>query len=164
MSAAGIADRAEQEIKAELFEVIVVNFANPDTVGHTGNREATIQAVETTDQALGRIVATVEKKGGGVALVTSDHGNAEFMMDPATGQAHTAHTTNPVAFVVLDSRFKGSLKEGGTLQDVAPTFLKMIGVEIPREMTGRALRLLTPSSSGSSKRVRLRYYQRTICS
>jgi 2,3-bisphosphoglycerate-independent phosphoglycerate mutase len=143
MSAAGIAARVEQEIDAGRFRVIVVNLANPDMVGHTGNLEATVQAVETADQALGRIVTAVEKKAG-VVLITSDHGNAEFMTDPATGQAHTAHTTNPVPLVVVDSRFKGSLKEGGTLRDVAPTFLKMIGMEIPREMTGHDLRIPTP--------------------
>jgi 2,3-bisphosphoglycerate-independent phosphoglycerate mutase len=139
MSAARIAQRVEQAIEAGEFEVIVVNLANPDMVGHTGKLEATVTAVEATDQALGRIIAAVEKKGG-VALITSDHGNAELMTDPASGQPHTAHTTNRVPFIVVDSRFGGSLKEGGTLQDVAPTFLKMVGLQVPPEMKGRDLR------------------------
>ena len=140
MSAAPIAQRLEEEIKAGRFEVIIVNFANPDMVGHTGNLAATITAVEATDQALGRIIAALEKKGG-VALITSDHGNAELMIDPATGQPHTAHTTSKVPLILVDSQFRGSLTEGGTLQDVAPTFLKMIGLDIPPEMEGRDLRV-----------------------
>jgi 2,3-bisphosphoglycerate-independent phosphoglycerate mutase len=86
------------------------------------------------------VIAALEKRGG-VALITADHGNAEFMADPATGQAHTAHTTNPVPLILYDPNFKGRLKDGGTLADVAPTLLGMLGVKAPREMTGHDLRI-----------------------
>ena len=104
-----------------------MNFANPDMVGHTGKLEATVTAVEATDAALGVVIDALEKRGG-VALITADHGNAEFMADPATGQAHTAHTTNPVPLILYDPKFKGRLKDGGTLADVAPTLLAMLEV------------------------------------
>jgi 2,3-bisphosphoglycerate-independent phosphoglycerate mutase len=119
-----------------------MNFANPDMVGHTGKFEATVAAVEVTDAALGVVIDALEKRGG-VALVTADHGNAEFMADPATGQAHTAHTTNPVPLILYDSKFKGRLEDGGTLADVAPTLLAMLGLNAPAEMTGRDLRVET---------------------
>jgi 2,3-bisphosphoglycerate-independent phosphoglycerate mutase len=139
MKAAAIATRVAEEIEGGKFDVIVMNFANPDMVGHTGNFDATIAAVEATDAALGVVIAALEKRGG-VALITADHGNAEFMADPATGQAHTAHTTNPVPLILHDPNFKGRLKDGGTLADVAPTLLAMLGVKAPQEMTGRDLR------------------------
>jgi 2,3-bisphosphoglycerate-independent phosphoglycerate mutase len=140
MKAAAIATRVAEEIEGGKFDVIVMNFANPDMVGHTGNFEATVAAVEATDAALGVVIAALEKRGG-VALITADHGNAEFMADPATGQAHTAHTTNPVPLILYDPKFKGRLKDGGTLADVAPTLLGMLGVKAPREMTGHDLRI-----------------------
>jgi 2,3-bisphosphoglycerate-independent phosphoglycerate mutase len=139
MKAAAIATRVAEEIEGGKFDVIVMNFANPDMVGHTGNFDATVAAVEATDAALGVVIAALEKRGG-VALITADHGNAEFMADPATGQAHTAHTTNPVPLILYDPNFKGRLKDGGTLADVAPTLLGMLGVKAPAEMTGRDLR------------------------
>jgi 2,3-bisphosphoglycerate-independent phosphoglycerate mutase len=117
----------------------VMNFANPDMVGHTGNMQATVKAVETSDLALG-IVIDALTKAGGVALVTADHGNAEFMADPATRQPHTAHTTNPVPLILYDPSFKGHLKDQGTLADVAPTLLAMLGLDQPPEMTGHDLR------------------------
>jgi 2,3-bisphosphoglycerate-independent phosphoglycerate mutase len=143
MKAAEIAKRAADEIAAGNFDVIVMNFANPDMVGHTGNFDATVSAVETTDAALGVVVDALEKRGG-VALITADHGNAEFMADPATGQAHTAHTTNPVPLILYDPKFKGRLKSGGGLSDVAPTLLAMLGLEAPPEMTGHDLRIDSP--------------------
>jgi len=139
MKAAAIATRVAEEIEGGKFDVIVMNFANPDMVGHTGKFEATVAAVEATDAALGVVIAALEKRGG-VALITADHGNAEFMADPATGQAHTAHTTNPVPLILYDPNFKGRLNDGGTLADVAPTLLGMLGLKAPREMTGRDLR------------------------
>jgi 2,3-bisphosphoglycerate-independent phosphoglycerate mutase len=142
MKAAAIATRVAAEIEAGKFDVIVMNFANPDMVGHTGKFEAAVAAVEVTDAALGVVIDALEKRGG-VALVTADHGNAEFMADPATGQAHTAHTTNPVPLILYDPKFKGRLKAGGTLADVAPTLLAMLGVQAPSEMTGRDLRVDT---------------------
>ena len=99
--------------------MIVMNFANPDMVGHTGNMEATVKAVEASDAALGIVIEALARAGG-VALITADHGNAEFMADPATGQPHTAHTTNPVPLILFDPSFKGRLRDGGTLADVAP--------------------------------------------
>ena len=140
MKAAAIATRVAEEIEGGRFDVIVMNFANPDMVGHTGKYEATVVAVEVTDAALGVVIDALEKRGG-IALVTADHGNAEFMADPATGQAHTAHTTNPVPLILYDPKFKGRLKDSGTLADVAPTLLAMLGVKAPIEMTGRDLRI-----------------------
>ena len=99
-----------------------MNFANPDMVGHTGKFEATVAAVEATDAALGVVIDAIEKRGG-VALITADHGNAEFMADPATGQEHTAHTTNPVPLILYDPKFKGRLDgrrhAGGCSADAA---------------------------------------------
>ncbi|MGH7923705.1 MAG: 2,3-bisphosphoglycerate-independent phosphoglycerate mutase [Candidatus Binatus sp.] len=143
MKAAAIATRVAEEIAGGKFDVIVMNFANPDMVGHTGKFEATVAAVEATDAALGIVIDALEQRGG-VALITADHGNAEFMSDPATGQAHTAHTTNPVPLILYDPKFKGRLKDGGTLADVAPTLLAMLEVKAPPEMTGRDLRDDTP--------------------
>jgi 2,3-bisphosphoglycerate-independent phosphoglycerate mutase len=140
MKAAAIATRVAEEIAGGKFDVIVMNFANPDMVGHTGKFEATVAAVEVTDAALGVVIDALEKRGG-VALITADHGNAEFMADPATGQAHTAHTTNPVPLILYDPKFKGRLKDGGTLADVAPTLLAMLEVKLPAEMTGCDLRV-----------------------
>jgi 2,3-bisphosphoglycerate-independent phosphoglycerate mutase len=143
MKAAEIAHRAAEAIAGGKFDVIVMNFANPDMVGHTGKFEATVTAVEVSDAALGVVIEALEKRGG-VALITADHGNAEFMADPATGQAHTAHTINPVPLILYDPKFKGKLKVGGTLADVAPTMLGMLGLSIPSEMTGRDLRIDSP--------------------
>ena len=138
MSAAGIAERAEREIAEGRFGVIVINFANPDMVGHTGNLEATIKAIEATDSALGRVLNAIDSAGG-VALITADHGNAEFMADPATGQPHTAHTTNRVPLILFDPASKAGLADGG-LSDVAPTLLAILEIAAPSEMTGRDLR------------------------
>jgi 2,3-bisphosphoglycerate-independent phosphoglycerate mutase len=142
MKAAAIATRVGEEIQGGKFDVIVMNFANPDMVGHTGKFEATVEAVEATDAALGVVIDALEKRGG-VALITADHGNAEFMADPATGQAHTAHTTNPVPLILYDPKFKGRLNDGGTLADVALTMLGMLEVKAPVEMKGRDLRIET---------------------
>jgi 2,3-bisphosphoglycerate-independent phosphoglycerate mutase len=143
MQASAIADRAAKEIASGRFDVIVMNFANPDMVGHTGKMEATVKAVEAADAALGVVIDAVERAGG-VALITADHGNAEFMADPATGQPHTAHTTYLVPLILYDPSFKGGLAEGGGLADVAPTFLAMLGEKKPAEITGRDLRDLAP--------------------
>ncbi len=140
MQADKIAERAAAEIAGGKFGVIVMNFANPDMVGHTGNLEATIKAIETTDAALSKVIDAVERIHG-VALITADHGNAEFMADPATGQAHTAHTTFPVPLILFDPSFKGKLRAGGTLADIAPTLLGMLAIKAPSEMTGHDLRL-----------------------
>jgi 2,3-bisphosphoglycerate-independent phosphoglycerate mutase len=117
-----------------------MNFANPDMVGHTGNMNATVKAVETSDVALGIVIEALARVGG-VALITADHGNAEFMADPATGQPHTAHTTNPVPLILFAPSFKGSMKDQGTLADVAPTLIAMLELEQPPDMSGHDLRL-----------------------
>jgi len=140
MRAQEIAGRAAEEIRSRKFGVVVMNFANPDMVGHTGVMDATVKAVEATDHALATVLDATAAVGG-VALVTADHGNAEFMADPATGQAHTAHTTYPVPFIVVDANFNGRLRQGGALYDVAPTFLAMLGIAPPSEMTGNDLRI-----------------------
>jgi 2,3-bisphosphoglycerate-independent phosphoglycerate mutase len=143
MQARAIAQRAAEAIANGKFSLIVVNFANPDMVGHTGNMGATVRAVNETDIALGVIIDAIERAGG-VALITSDHGNAEFMADPATGQPHTAHTTNPVPLILFDPKFRGRLADHGTLADVAPTLLAMLEIKKPSEMTGHDLRLRVP--------------------
>jgi 2,3-bisphosphoglycerate-independent phosphoglycerate mutase len=140
MKAREVADRAVAEIDARSAGVVVINFANPDMVGHTGNLAATVKAIEATDAATGRVIDAIGRAGG-VALITADHGNAEFMADPATGQAHTAHTINPVPLILFDPAFKGRLRDGGTLADVAPTLLGMLGIAAPSEMTGHDLRI-----------------------
>jgi 2,3-bisphosphoglycerate-independent phosphoglycerate mutase len=140
MQAVAIAKRAAEEIASGRFGVVVMNFANPDMVGHTGNMTATVKAVETSDVALGIVIDALTQVGG-VALITADHGNAEFMADPATGQPHTAHTTNPVPLILFDPSFKGSMQDNGTLADVAPTLLAMLELEQPAEMSGHDLRV-----------------------
>jgi 2,3-bisphosphoglycerate-independent phosphoglycerate mutase len=142
MRAKDIAERAAKEVASGDVDVIVINFANPDMVGHTGVMDATVSAVEATDVALGTVIEALEKRGG-VALITADHGNAEFMADPATGQAHTAHTTYPVPLIIFDPSYTGRVKDGA-LYDVAPTFLAMLGIAKPTEMTGHDLRILNP--------------------
>jgi 2,3-bisphosphoglycerate-independent phosphoglycerate mutase len=142
MQARHIAERAAEAIGLGEFGLVVINFANPDMVGHTGNMAATVKAIEATDRAL-RVVIDALERAGGVALVTSDHGNAEFMADPATGQPHTAHTTNPVPLILFDPKFKGGLAAQGTLADVAPTLLGMLEIKQPPEMTGHDLRITT---------------------
>src|SRR5215469_171848 len=142
-----IAQRAAEAIAAGRFGVVVMNFANPDMVGHTGNMDATVKAVNATDAALGMVIDALERAGG-VALITSDHGNAEFMADPATGQPHTAHTTNPVPLILYDPKFKGRLAADGTLVDVVPTLLAMLELKQSPEMTGRDLRIGHHTSQG----------------
>jgi 2,3-bisphosphoglycerate-independent phosphoglycerate mutase len=139
MSAYGICDIVVKGIESG-FDLIVVNFANGDMVGHTGNIEAAVKAIETVDDCLGRIREPLEKKGG-AWIVTADHGNADLMVDPETGQPHTYHTTFPVPLILM-SEFQGKLKDDGSLRDIAPTILGVLGAEKPAEMTGRDLRIL----------------------
>jgi 2,3-bisphosphoglycerate-independent phosphoglycerate mutase len=125
------------------FDVIIVNFANADMVGHSGKIEPTVKAVEVVDACLGRIEPAVRAKGGAM-LITADHGNAEMMIDPATGGPHTAHTTNPVPFIVITEDNKQfMLKPNGSLRDISPTILGMLGLDEPKDMTGKDLRLFT---------------------
>jgi 2,3-bisphosphoglycerate-independent phosphoglycerate mutase len=139
MSVVELADKVVAAVASRSFDVIIMNIANPDMVGHTGVMAAAIEAVHDTDVAVGRILDAVEQVDG-IALITADHGNAELMFDPATGQPHTAHTTNPVPFILVDphKRF-GSLRGGGALQNVAPTILDLLGIRKPPEMTGESL-------------------------
>jgi len=142
MSAAGIADAVVKAVEEGTFDVIIVNFANADMVGHSGKIEPTVKAVETVDACLGRIEPGVRAKGGAM-LITADHGNAEMMIDPVTGGPHTAHTTNPVPFIVISGNSKQfTLKPGGSLRDISPTILGMLGLDKPNEMTGQDLRVL----------------------
>jgi 2,3-bisphosphoglycerate-independent phosphoglycerate mutase len=141
MSAAGIAEAVVKATNDATFDVIIVNFANADMVGHSGKIEPTVRAVETVDACLGEIEKAVRAKGGAM-LITADHGNAEMMIDPTTGGPHTAHTTNPVPFIVMAEDAKQySLKPNGSLRDISPTILGMLGINEPKEMTGTDLRL-----------------------
>jgi 2,3-bisphosphoglycerate-independent phosphoglycerate mutase len=141
MSAAGITDVLVQSINRKSHDFMLCNFANADMVGHTGVLPAVIRAVETVDQCLGRVLAAAEAAATTV-LVTADHGNCELMIDPATGGAHTSHTTNPVPFVAVRAgSVSAPLRQGGALCDVGPTVLRLLGIEPPAEMTGRDLRL-----------------------
>jgi len=140
MSAYEVGERAAQEIASGRYDVIVLNFANCDMVGHTGVLPAAVRAVEAVDANLEKVVRAVWESGG-VALVTADHGNAELMVDPATGGPHTAHTTNLVPFILADpARPGGTLKPDRALEDVAPTLLALLGIPPPADMTGEDLR------------------------
>ncbi|MDQ6665761.1 MAG: alkaline phosphatase family protein, partial [Acidobacteriota bacterium] len=138
MSAAGVAKTVENAIDTRDFDVIVMNFANADMVGHSGKIEPTIRAVEAVDACLDGIYQALRRKNG-TWIITADHGNAEMMIDPVTHGAHTYHTTNPVPLIMVEDS-KTALRTGGALQDIAPTILAALGVEQPREMTGRDLR------------------------
>ena len=140
MSAAGIADAVVKAVNDTAFDVIIVNFANADMVGHSGRLEPTIRAVETVDRELGRIYAAVKQYGGSL-LVTADHGNAEMLIDPATGGPHTAHTTNPVPFLLITDEKGVGVRDGGSLRDISPTILSLLKMEQPGEMTGGDLRM-----------------------
>ncbi len=140
MSAPGITDVLTKAIAGKTHEFTLCNYANGDMVGHSGNLAATIEAVECVDAQLTRIVAAAERAGARL-LITADHGNCEMMIDPETGGPHTAHTTNPVPLLVVADGETTPLRAGGALCDIGPTVLAMLGVEQPREMTGRDLRL-----------------------
>lgn len=139
MSAYGITDEVVRQIAGGRFDAVIMNYANADMVGHTGDLQATIKAVEVIDECLGRVVDATRAKGG-TAIITADHGNAEQMIDPVSGQIFTAHTTNPVPVILIDDH-RRQLREGGSLQDIAPTVLGILGLPKPEEMTGRDLRI-----------------------
>ncbi len=141
MSAKGITDNLVNDVEGRKHDVIICNFANADMVGHTGNIDAAVMAVETIDQCLGRIVRAV-RDAEGVLLVTSDHGNAEEMWNTQLNEPHTAHTCNPVPVIVVQDVKGMRLRDGGSLRDIAPTMLGILGVPAPREMTGKDLRIL----------------------
>jgi 2,3-bisphosphoglycerate-independent phosphoglycerate mutase len=137
MSAPEVTDRIVDAIENQRYDVIVVNYANGDMVGHSGIMEAAIKAVECLDVCVGRITQALEKVGG-EALITADHGNVEQMTDEQTHQPHTAHTTEPVPFIYVGKRDL-KVREGGVLADVAPTMLHLLGMEVPQEMTGHSI-------------------------
>jgi len=140
MSAVGVTDVLCGAIKKGHHDFILCNYANGDMVGHTGVLPAGLKAVETVDRCLARVL-TAGEQAGATLLITADHGNCEMMIDPGTGGPHTSHTTNPVPFLIVgDGERSGELRPGGSLRDVGPTLLNLLGVERPAEMTGKDLR------------------------
>lgn len=137
MSAFQVTESVEAAIKSQKYDVIVMNFANPDMVGHTGVIPATIKAIETVDTCLGRVIAALTEVDG-QAFICADHGNADRMID-TTGEPFTAHTTNPVPFVLVNCKTAKDLQDGGKLCDISPTLLDMMGIAQPSEMSGRSL-------------------------
>jgi 2,3-bisphosphoglycerate-independent phosphoglycerate mutase len=140
MSAPGITELVVKSIEQGGFDLIVMNYANADMVGHSGKMGPTVQAVEAVDAGLGQIYAALRRSGGSW-IITADHGNAETMIDPATKGPHTYHTTNPVPFILVDET-RVPLRQGGALQDISPTVLGFLGEKQPKEMSGRDLRIL----------------------
>ena len=138
MSAPEVGMDLVEAIKSDKYDVIVINFANPDMVGHTGVIPAAVKAVERVDELVGEAVKAVEETDG-VMFICADHGNAEKMLDYETGKPHTAHTTNPVPFILVNAGEGVSLREGGCLADIAPTLIDIMGLEQPKEMTGKSL-------------------------
>jgi 2,3-bisphosphoglycerate-independent phosphoglycerate mutase len=148
MAAAGVADAVVKAVDSGSFDFILVNFANPDMVGHTGVLPATIAAVEAVDAGIGRIAEAVRQQGGAL-LVTADHGNCELMIDPKSGAPHTSHTLNPVPLVYMNDAHRGAkIRAGGRICDVAPTMLEIMGLPKPAAMTG--ISLLEPQAGAAA--------------
>ena len=135
MSAYEVKDELLTRLDSDIYDVIILNFANCDMVGHTGDFNAAVKAVEAVDTCVGEVIDKIKEKGG-IALITADHGNADQMLDPETGGAFTAHTTNKVPLILVG--MDNDLKEG-RLADLAPTLLEILGIEKPDEMTGESL-------------------------
>ncbi|MCI7812746.1 MAG: 2,3-bisphosphoglycerate-independent phosphoglycerate mutase [Lachnospiraceae bacterium] len=140
MSAYEVCDKFVEAIKSGKYDVIITNFANPDMVGHTGIEAAAIKAIEAVDECVGRVVDAI-KEVDGQLFICADHGNAEQLIDYETGAPFTAHTTNPVPFILVNYDDSYTLREGGCLADIAPTMIEMMGMEQPKEMTGKSLLL-----------------------
>ena len=139
MSAYEVCEKACELIRSHKYDVMILNFANPDMVGHTGVLEAAEKAVKTVDECVGKVVHAIKEVGGQV-MITADHGNAELMIDPDTGGAFTAHTTNPVPFILVADDYKDAkLRQDGILADLAPTMLDLLNLEKPDEMTGSSM-------------------------
>ncbi|GAA0796219.1 2,3-bisphosphoglycerate-independent phosphoglycerate mutase [Faecalicatena orotica] len=138
MSAFEVCGKLVDAIKSDKYDVIIINFANPDMVGHTGVEEAAVKAIEAVDECVGRAVDAV-KEVNGQMFICADHGNAEQLIDPESGEPFTAHTTNPVPFVLVNADPAYKLREGGCLADIAPTLIELMGMEQPKEMTGKSL-------------------------
>ncbi len=137
MSAAGVTEKFIERLAEDQFDVIICNYANPDMVGHTGNMEAAVKAIEAVDESIGRVVLEILKRKGTVIL-TADHGNVEHMKDD-NGQPFTAHTTNDVPFILVSEKYQEAQLADGSLQDIAPTMLDLLGIDQPEEMTGKSL-------------------------
>ena len=138
MSAYEVCDKLTTAIKSDKYDVIIINFANPDMVGHTGVQEAAIKAVEAVDECVGKAVEAL-KEVNGQMFICADHGNAEQLIDYETGEPFTAHTTNPVPFILVNADPTYKLREGGCLADIAPTLIELMGMEQPKEMNGTSL-------------------------
>ena len=138
MSAYEVCDKLTGAIRSGNYDVIIINFANPDMVGHTGVEAAAIKAIEAVDECVGKAVEAV-KEVGGQMFICADHGNAEQLIDDETGEPFTAHTTNPVPFILVNADPAYRLREGGCLADIAPTLIELMGMEQPKEMTGKSL-------------------------
>jgi 2,3-bisphosphoglycerate-independent phosphoglycerate mutase len=138
MSALEVTERVIQEIQSDKYDVIILNYANADMVGHTGVLDAAIRAITTLDECIGRVLEAVLDRGG-AAIITADHGNAEEMQVPETGEPITAHSTGPVPLILVDPDLRGARLEPGALKDIAPTMLYLLGIPQPAEMTGHIL-------------------------
>ncbi|MCI8814952.1 MAG: 2,3-bisphosphoglycerate-independent phosphoglycerate mutase, partial [Lachnospiraceae bacterium] len=138
MSAPEVCEKLVDAIESGKYDVVICNFANPDMVGHTGVQAAAIKAIETVDACVGKTVDAVKKMGGQM-FICADHGNAEQLIDYETEEPFTAHTTNPVPFILVSSDPALRLREGGRLADIVPTLIDMMGMEQPKEMTGESL-------------------------
>ena len=138
MSAPAVCEKLTDAIRSGKYDVIIVNFANPDMVGHTGVENAAIKAIEAVDECVGKAVEAI-KEVDGVMFICADHGNAEQLIDYKTGEPWTAHTTNPVPFILVNAGEGYGLREGGCLADIAPTLIELMGMEQPKEMTGKSL-------------------------
>ena len=138
MSAYEVCDKLTEAIRSGKYDVIIINFANPDMVGHTGVEAAAIKAIEAVDECVGKAVAAI-KEVDGQMFICADHGNAEQLIDDETGEPFTAHTTNPVPFILVNAEPAYRLREGGCLADIAPTLIQLMGMEQPKEMTGKSL-------------------------
>ena len=138
MSAYEVCDKLVDAIKSETYDVIIINFANPDMVGHTGVENAAIKAIEAVDECVGKTVEAI-KEVNGQMFICADHGNAEQLIDGETGEPFTAHTTNPVPFILVNADPAYKLREGGCLADIAPTLIELMGMKQPKEMTGKCL-------------------------
>ena len=131
-------DKLTEAVRSQKYDVIIINFANPDMVGHTGIEAAAVKAVEAVDECVGKAVEAV-KEVGGQMFICADHGNAEQLVDYGTGAPFTAHTTNPVPFILVNADPAYKLREGGCLADIIPTLIELMGMEQPKEMTGKSL-------------------------
>lgn len=138
MSAPEVCSKLVEAVRSGKYDVIIINFANPDMVGHTGVENAAVKAIETVDVCVGKTVEAV-KEVGGQMFICADHGNAEQLIDDVTGEPFTAHTTNPVPFILVNADPSYGLREGGCLADIAPTLIEMMGMKQPEEMTGKSL-------------------------